>query len=778
MPDDALTVAREAVLGTGHIPFLGQANIWVEDSLLDRGSTSLVQDLIRQALSGTAPGQLELLVYDENLSGLAAPFTSLNNGGERLLDTIIDQSDLASRLGLLRQQVAAVNGVIQSKAPNLSAFRAQVGHPVEGYKLLVISTDLSTLSDEVLNQLAVLLKAGPRAGLTILIHSMTLATNPFIVQMCEYFKVRRGKVVDEDGHELGTSPQPGAEDLIGVAETTAARLAHSAAAPLPFTEVQRRHDSWPESSADGITFAIGRYGTDPVEITLGDQVNQRHNVLITGAVGQGKSNLISVIIHSLCSRYSPQELQLYLLDFKEGVTLQPLSGTDGPPLPHAKVLGLEADREFGLSVLRELFAVYRARLRTFKSAGVQGLNEYRRLPGRAPMPRIVLVVDEFQMMLGERDRVTDEVAELLIRGVRLFRAAGIHFVLASQTIGGNLALMGAAGDGLFSQIPVRLALKNSVTESRATLDARNEAAAHLRSREVVVNCEYGIPSANLKTSIAWADPVLMRELRREWSTRGVPGAPPFVFNGEERRCVLDDLVEVPAGRDPHVMLGVRVDVSGRPMSIPFKRSVGRNLAVLDSTSQPRPLQSVAIALALQSSLAEPHRFHLLAPTLDDPEVQRLASWLNRLGQVVNVLGPESIDSDLNELAGRLSADEVTGREFLVGMGLERFRTLPETFSELSRGGPQKGLHVLGQWGKVALFADHVGYGGEGYFDAKMILRTDAQGAKSFLGDPLYELGTRENRAIVSDFLVLDHPATVIPYTLLEDDQVPTRRATT
>lgn len=90
------------------------------------------------------------------------------------------------------------------------------------------------------------------------------------------------------------------------------------------------------------------------------------------------------------------------------------------------------------------------------------------------------------------------MAELLIRGVRLFRAAGIHVILASQTIGGNVALMGAAGDGLFSQIPVRLALKNSVTESRATLEARNEAAAHLRSREVIVNCEYGIPSANPK----------------------------------------------------------------------------------------------------------------------------------------------------------------------------------------------------------------------------------------------------------------------------------------
>ena len=52
------------------------------------------------------------------------------------------------------------------------------------------------------------------------------------------------------------------------------------------------------------------------------QTALRPPALVTGAVGQGKSNLIAVLVHSWCQRYSPSELELYLLDFKEGVTLQ------------------------------------------------------------------------------------------------------------------------------------------------------------------------------------------------------------------------------------------------------------------------------------------------------------------------------------------------------------------------------------------------------------------------------------------------------------------------
>ncbi|MDR0417523.1 MAG: hypothetical protein LBH76_09500 [Propionibacteriaceae bacterium] len=50
-----------------------------------------------------------------------------------------------------------------------------------------------------------------------------------------------------------------------------------------------------------------------------------------------------------------------------------------------------------------------------------------------------------------------------------------------------------------------MALKNSLAESHATLGDKNDAAAHLRAREAIVNQDYGDVAANRKTSIAFAD---------------------------------------------------------------------------------------------------------------------------------------------------------------------------------------------------------------------------------------------------------------------------------
>ena len=62
----------------------------------------------------------------------------------------------------------------------------------------------------------------------------------------------------------------------------------------------------------------------------------------------GKSNLLHVLILELALRYPPEELDLYLLDFKEVEFNVYLTER----LPHARVIASRADREFGLSVLR------------------------------------------------------------------------------------------------------------------------------------------------------------------------------------------------------------------------------------------------------------------------------------------------------------------------------------------------------------------------------------------------------------------------------------------
>ena len=101
------------------------------------------------------------------------------------------------------------------------------------------------------------------------------------------------------------------------------------------------------------------------------------------------------------------------------------------------MVAIESDREFGLSVLERLDAELKPRGDLFRAGGRAGPG---RLPrGRAdgtPMPRILLIVDEFQEFFVEDDRSPQDAALLLDRLVRQGRAFGIHVLLGSQTLAG------------------------------------------------------------------------------------------------------------------------------------------------------------------------------------------------------------------------------------------------------------------------------------------------------------------------------------------------------
>ena len=536
--------------------FIGRGNLWINNTY-DPSVNRLARAILSEAILHTAPGQLSVLGYDGDLSGVFAPFAALSAGESKVLEFINDEKELTEQLKNLQQQIRAVQNVIQGREDSLLAFREAVERPIEGYKLVVLSMDMGLAGQELLSLLSLLLRSGPAAGISFLIISTTyiayqtsggkeielkvssLAPNITVLEP------GNGTVSAAGGRAVSYTA-PTAEKIIGSCESFLTAL-HKAQLPVVrFSELHDMEHLWRESSVDGLTFCIGKYGVNNMEITIGDEVNQRHNVVITGAVGQGKSNAISVIIHSLCLRYSPKELQMYLLDFKEGVTFKAFSniGQDDY-LPHARTLGLESDVSFGVAVLNSLFNEYKNRMSLLKAHNAKSIRELRRQHPDIQMPRIVVVIDEFQMMFGD-DTYGEgkKIAEMLEKSVRLFRAAGIHFILASQTLISNMALAGNK-DSIFSQIPIRIALKNSESEARAVLSMNNAAAAYVRPRESVVNLDYGELSQNRKTVIAFADEAVLRPIRRRmWEMARSYTKPPFVFESEKRITVSAGIDEI------------------------------------------------------------------------------------------------------------------------------------------------------------------------------------------------------------------------------------------
>lgn len=765
-------VADQLRLRGGHLDFIGRSHIWIDD--YDRAdSAQFAQFALADALARTAPGQLEVLVFDDALRGIAAPFQEVNSGGEKILRHINDLQELNETIKYLHEHVRSVLNVIQGRTESLLAFRQQLSSKVEGFKLVVLSTIYHLLSDEIRDKLTVLLKAGPAAGVTFLIHSMKLKVNEEILDLTQLCDVDERTVYGNDGEERGQFDPQNADDLISVSRHVASAVANAQVEPVAFSEVQPLDTPWSQSSRDGISFAVGTYGMSTIEVTLGDELNQRHNALITGAVGQGKSNLISVVVHSLCQRYSPSEVEFYMLDFKEGVTLQAFAPDPhtGSFLPHARVLGLDADREYGVNVLRHLFAIYRQRMATFKASGVQNIRQYRLADPEAIMPRIVVVIDEFQMLFADQDTVATTASDLIVKGARLFRACGIHFILASQTIGSGGMLGGTTGQALFAQIPVRLALKNSLAESHATLGLKNDAASHIRSREAIVNLDYGELSSNRKTTIAYADDGILTELRAAWWQQARDTVtPPEVFEGEHRLSLHDDerfLMNLQSG---HAMLGRRITVGVAPLAADFSTDVGRNLALFGTGPGHTILLNAALSLLFSTPAAEIIMLDLAgdwqSPEHDNvriPFERRLA----RLGSTYRVVDKHQADNLVDELVERaaFTADDASAPPiYIIGFGLERWRSDTTKVKTLFANGPLSGIHLLGWWNKYSSFKAMVGLGGDNNFDIRIAMHLDHSSAREAFKQPILRWTPQDNRALVWDSATMSNPQLVIPYS--------------
>lgn len=792
--NNILDVCSELRFGETSVEFIGKGNVWINNDYED-AVTYLARYVISEAIDRTAPGQLSIIGYDSDLSGIFAPFASLSAGESRTMELLNDYNEFKKYLDYMWQQIQSVQNVIQGRTGSLLEFREMTQRPVEGYTLVVLSMDMGLIDNETRAKLGTLMTKGPSYGLSFLIISTTimsiqtrsgrdieLSTSSIAPNITVVEAFGRSVTVGDSNEFLPYIPYS-ADDVIQKCERY---ITESRTAQLPvvrFDEINDTDRLWGESSIEGLTFSIGKFGINNMDITIGDEVNQRHNVVITGAVGQGKSNLISAIIHSLCQRYSPDELQLYLLDFKEGVSLKAFSNIGQTEyLPHARALGLESDVSFGMAVLTYLYKEYQNRMKLLKEYNYKSIRELRTKRQDICMPRIVVVIDEFQMMFGDDLQGGQKIVDLLEKSVRLFRAAGIHFILASQTLGGNIVLA-QKKDSIFSQVPVRIALKNSIAESMQTLGMNNPAAAFLRPREAVVNLDYGEISQNRKTVIAFADEKDLTPLRHVWWEKMHDRySAPYVFISDQRIGIGRRAKELKhmreSGRRVAAILGDMISIGGEHIRIPMSPENGRNIAVIgtpdgECNNAVGILQGAALSLASQYPAGKARFiFCDFADYMHEkkPDYMVFSEMMGALGHRLEKCLPSEFDGIIKELTANPVPDT-----FVIGSGMDRWEYEKDPYGsgsplkEFAERGPSRGMHFIGWWVKASAFTSQVaGYGSTDAFNTKVFLRIDERAVQS-LCNPFVRWAPQENRALISDSVEYDEELVFIPFAPVEED---------
>jgi S-DNA-T family DNA segregation ATPase FtsK/SpoIIIE len=163
------------------------------------------------------------------------------------------------------------------------------------------------------------------------------------------------------------------------------------------------------------------------------------HVLVAGTTGAGKSELLRTLVAALALIHPPDSVNFIFIDFKGGSGLAPLAG-----LPHCVGMLTDLGQDSLDRSLQSLRAEIRLRERLFALSNVPDLAAYRlqreytsgqSATGTSPsLPHLVLVIDEFRMLV---DEAPSALAELM-RIAAIGRSLGLHLVMATQRPQGAL----------------------------------------------------------------------------------------------------------------------------------------------------------------------------------------------------------------------------------------------------------------------------------------------------------------------------------------------------
>jgi S-DNA-T family DNA segregation ATPase FtsK/SpoIIIE len=739
------------------------------------------QMVMARLLTQLPPGRVRFTIIDPvGLGQNFAGFMHLTDHDEALVGTRIwtETEHIEQQLANLTEHMETViQKYLRNEFATIDEYNAQAGELAEPYRYLVIADFPVGFEGDAFRRLNSIATSGARCGVFTLIVRDTRKQIPGGVHLDE-LESHSVNLVRKDDHflwkdeifkqfPLTLDPPPGEEflteilDIVGRGAKEAKRVEVAFAAIAP-----PENQMWSSSSKDDLQVPIGRLGATRLQMMkLGRGVAQ--HAIIAGKTGSGKSTLLHVLVTNLALWYGPDDVEFYLVDFKKGVEFKTYATH---MLPHARAIAVESDREFGLSVLHRIDAELARRGEMFRKLGVQDLAAYRS-ESKQPLPRTLLIIDEFQEFFSEDDKLAQEASLLLDRLVRQGRAFGIHVLLGSQTIGGTSGLARST----IGQMAVRIALQTSEADSQLILGDANSAARLLsRPGEAIYNDAGGLVEANSPFQISWLPDaereVYLDRIREKSKQSHNVHAEPIVFEGNSaadiaRNKRLASLIDAAAWsaavNAPLMWLGEPVAIK-EPTAITMRRQSGSNVLIIGQQEE----SAMAITAASMISLAVQHKpgsakFYLLDGTPAD------SSLAGTLPQVISSMSHDVKNIEWREIGETIAtiAEEMQKRQtaehsdqpaiYLVIYGLQRYRMLRRSeesfsysmddaakapqpdklFADILREGPALGIHVITWVDTPASIERTLERGTMREFDNRVLFQMSAADSSNLIDSP-------------------------------------------
>ncbi len=335
-------------------------------------------------------------------------------------------------------------------------------------------------------------------------------------------------------------------------------------------DLQKDEKFWTESSQYEVSVPVG-WDINHKEVCFKISNAQNHT-LICDHNGSGKSNFLHVLIQNLAFYYAPDEVQLFLLDYKEGVEFN--AYTNPSPLEHARLVSVASSVGFGMSFLSWLCGGMEKRSNLFKQFKVKDLSDYRK---HEKMPRLIVVVDEFQVLFSDKStQMKGSVERSLNTLLKKGRSYGAHLVLATQTMCG-----GEIDSSIKAQIANRIALPMDADDSAKILD--DDVACELVRPEGIFNNNGGHQKYHTKMSIPKAPDdftAFIKKIHEEFNQRNITPIDRKIYNGEKSLEMPNTL----KANEMRLHLGKKVDYEQKDLIVEFENNESHLLVVSQDLS--------------------------------------------------------------------------------------------------------------------------------------------------------------------------------------------------
>lgn len=427
-----------------------------------------------------------------------------------------------------------------------------------------------------------------------------------------------------------------------------------------------------EKLLDKISIPVGSEGLSEVNFTL-DLVSHVH-AFILGQSGSGKSVFLHNVISGAMMKYAPEDLELYLLDFKLGGV--EFNRYKNEKHVHAMLVD-NSDQQITLEILRELRERMTERGKLLRSAGVTNIKEYNQQNPDKKLQHILFIADECHEMfrVGEDipRAISSEISDVIIKIAKEGRNQGVHLLLATQTLSGT-----EISSEILNNISDHYLLKCSIADSERMVTNSSEVTSSLSTGHVLYHHVDGSTTFQAYFTDKEESNKLMLLIFDK--SRGHKDNSSFYFSGASlHHFDINSLSDYKVcKRKPVAFFGKSIDMNQKDIIVPLDEDFSENILIVglnDMEQTTRVAMNAMISLALSSKYrgVETNIKVIDCLSNDESEYSELLDALEE-ENLIQVIHPKQRSEFIGQLAQDIVATN-SNEMFLFILGQDRFREL-------------------------------------------------------------------------------------------------------